>query len=172
MEWHQLSRDRPVWVEAESRMIGTCRVPDALFQQMVIAPVLQVERSRQERIHLLLDGYGAVDRDALLEATMRLKKRLGGERTQQAVDFIQQGNLAAAIHTVLDYYDQAYRYDLKRRQVWVESMNVTGLPDAEIVATLVQRSRQPGYQQTLMMPHSTHANQPLQTVAELHHSPT
>lgn len=142
MEWSQLICDRPVWIEAESRMIGSCRVPDALFQQMIAAPVLQVERSRQERIKLLLESYGAVDPEALLEATVRLKKRLGGDRTQQAVHYIQQGNLAAAVDTVLDYYDKAYCYDLKRRQVWIESMDVTGQSDAEIVDVLVPRSRQ------------------------------
>lgn len=142
MEWQTLDRDRPVWVEAESRMIGSCRVPDTLFQQMVTAPVLQVERSRQQRINLLLDGYGTVESEALVAATVRLNKRLGGERTQQAINFIREGNLAAAIDTVLDYYDKTYLYDLKRRQVDIESIDVTGLKDAEIVERLVQRSRQ------------------------------
>ena len=174
MEWCELSSDHLVWIEAESRMIGTCRVPDTLFQQMVTAPVLQVERSRQERINLLLDGYGTVDREALLEATMRLQKRLGGDRTQQAVDFIQQGNLAAAINTVLDYYDKAYRYDLKRRQVCVESIHLTGMSDAEIVETLVQRSRQLGNQQTDNLVNPTYTNVKLrtQTFVEVHHLQT
>ncbi|XGV96189.1 MAG: tRNA 2-selenouridine(34) synthase MnmH [Leptolyngbya sp. BL-A-14] len=142
MAWSQLNRDRPIWIEAESRMIGSCRVPDELFQQMISAPVLQVERSREERIKLLLEDYGAVDAEALLESTVRLKKRLGGERTQQAVNCIQQGDLAAAVDMVLDYYDKAYRYDLKRRQVSIDSIDITGLADAEVVKTLVQRSRQ------------------------------
>ncbi|MBW4581794.1 MAG: tRNA 2-selenouridine(34) synthase MnmH [Tildeniella nuda ZEHNDER 1965/U140] len=142
MEWQTLHVDRPIWVEAESRMIGSCRVPDTLFQQMVAAPVLQVERSRQERINLLLDGYGAVEPEALIAATIRLKKRLGGERTQQTIDFIREGNLAAAIDMVLDYYDKTYLYDLKRRQVCVESIDARGLKEAEMVKTLVQRSRQ------------------------------
>lgn len=148
MEWSQLTRARPIWVEAESRMIGSCRVPDGLFQQMVSATVLQIERSRQERITLLLEDYGAIDSESLLEATTRLKKRLGGERTQQAVNAIQGGNLAAAVDTVLDYYDKAYRYDLKRRQVDVKSLNVTGLQEAEIVNALVERARQLNYEQT------------------------
>jgi len=141
MEWSQLADDRPIWIEAESHMIGSCRVPDALFQHMVAAPILQIERSRQERINLLLDDYGAVDREQLLSATARLKKRLGGERTQQAIDFIRDDNLPAAIDTVLDYYDKAYRYDLKRRRVFMDSINATGLADVEIVAMLVERSR-------------------------------
>ncbi|MBW4473644.1 MAG: tRNA 2-selenouridine(34) synthase MnmH [Stenomitos rutilans HA7619-LM2] len=152
IEWSQLSRDRPIWIEAESRMIGSCRVPDDLFQQMVAAPVLQVERSREERIHLLLEDYGAVEPEALLEATVRLKKRLGGDRTQQAVDCIQQGNLAAAVDLVLDYYDKAYRYDLKRRQVGIDSIDVTGLTDIEVAKTLVERSRQLANQQSTRLP--------------------
>ncbi|MBW4695596.1 MAG: tRNA 2-selenouridine(34) synthase MnmH [Lyngbya sp. HA4199-MV5] len=172
IEWSQLTRDRPIWIEAESRMIGSCRVPDGLFQQMVSAPVLQVERSRQERIHLLLEDYGVVDRGALLEATVRLKKRLGSERTQQAVNFIQEGNLAAAVDTVLDYYDKAYHYDLKRRQVDVTSIDVTGLQETELVNALVARSRQLNNLQPLnhVNPFNTNANSSNSNALSLHHS--
>jgi hypothetical protein len=31
--WATLPVDRPVWLEAESRMVGACRIPDELFQQ-------------------------------------------------------------------------------------------------------------------------------------------
>ncbi len=141
-QWVHLTDDRPVWIEAESRMVGACRVPDALFQRMMTAPVLQIERSRQERIDLLLEGYGAIALDHLITATERLRKRLGGERTQQAINFIQQGNLAGAINLVLDYYDKTYRYDLQRRQVEIESIHVSGLADDEIAKQLIQRSRQ------------------------------
>lgn len=149
MAWVALETDRRVWIEAESRMVGTCRVPDELFHQMMQAPILQVERPRQERIQLLLKDYGTADRAELLEATARLKKRLGGDRTQTALEFIQAGNLAAAIEIVLDYYDKTYCYDLKRRQVPTTSVDGAGSSVAEIASRLMQAadrctaSRQP-----------------------------
>ena len=141
LEWAGLDRDRPVWVEAESRMVGACRVPDELFQQMVLAPILQVERSRSDRIALLLEVYGTADRTELVTATERLRKRLGGERTQATIDWIQQGNLAAAINSVLDYYDQAYQYDLRRRGVAIHSIEVAGLSVEAIAKLLIEQSK-------------------------------
>ncbi|HIK15776.1 MAG TPA: tRNA 2-selenouridine(34) synthase MnmH [Leptolyngbyaceae cyanobacterium M33_DOE_097] len=137
MEWVQLSPDRPVWVEAESRMVGICRVPPELFTQMQAAPILQIERSRSERIELLLGDYGAVNPQELITATERLRKRLGGDRTQTAVEAIQQGDLAAAIAIVLDYYDKTYTYDLQRRGVPIYPLAVTGLSAAATAHHLI-----------------------------------
>ncbi len=139
--WSAMTAERLVWVEAESRRIGLCRVPDELFEQMVNAPVLQVERSRPERIAILLEVYGQADPEQLIAATERLKKRLGGDRTQQAVDFIREGNLAEAIDIVLDYYDKSYQYDLNRRDVTVYSVDVTNRMNTEITTLLCEKAK-------------------------------
>jgi tRNA 2-selenouridine synthase len=141
-EWATLDCDRTIWIEAESRMIGTCRVPDELFQQMMSAPVLQIERSRAERIHLLLEIYGVCDREQLIIATERLHKRLGGQHAKRAADLIRQGDLASAIELVLDYYDKTYLYDLKRRNVTIDPINVAGLSAQASAMALIDRSKQ------------------------------
>lgn len=119
--------DRPVWIEAESRRIGLCRVPDDLFQQMVQAPILQVLRTRQERLDLLVQVYGEANIEELVVATKRIQKRLGGLRTQQAVELLRQKQLANAFDIVLDYYDQTYQYDLARRQATIYSVDLSDL---------------------------------------------
>lgn len=139
--WATLDPTRPVWIEAEGRMVGTCRIPNEVFHQMVAAPILQVERSRAERIQFLLAGYGQADIEQLILATERLRKRLGGERTQQAVESIRQGNLAHAIAIVLDYYDKTYWYDLHRRQVPIRAINVAGLTAADSARRLLEQTK-------------------------------
>ncbi|MCS6811972.1 MAG: tRNA 2-selenouridine(34) synthase MnmH [Cyanobacteria bacterium] len=136
LAWAALDAQRPIWIEAESRRIGLCRIPDELFQPMMRAPVVQIVRSRSERIALLLAEYGSADPEGLVAATERLRKRLGGLRTQQAVEFIRTGQLAAAIDLVLDYYDKTYTYDLQKRQVPIYTINATGL-DAQQTAQLL-----------------------------------
>ncbi|MGJ3246990.1 MAG: tRNA 2-selenouridine(34) synthase MnmH [Elainellaceae cyanobacterium] len=136
-QWQSFDASRPVWVEAESRQIGTCRIPGELFQPMADAPILQIERSRLERIEYLLSEYGNANPDQLIEATERLRRRLGGDRTQHAIECIRQNNLASAINIVLDYYDQTYTHAINRRQVPIYSIEVTGL-DASQVATLLR----------------------------------
>jgi tRNA 2-selenouridine synthase len=134
--WAELDPDRPVWIEAESRRIGLCRIPEAVFQQMAIAPIVEIQRDRAERLALLVEEYGQAERRALILATERIRKHLGGLRTQQAVDLLQQGNLSAAFDLILDYYDRTYTYDLERRQLQPQSIDVTG-KDATAVARLL-----------------------------------
>jgi len=138
--WAALDAQRPVWIEAESRRIGLCRVPDELFQPMMHAPVVQIARSRPDRIALLLNDYGDMEVNGLIAATERLRKRLGGLRTQQAVEFIRAGNLTVAIDLVLDYYDQTYTYDLQKRQVPIYEVEATGLDAQQTASLLVEKA--------------------------------
>lgn len=129
MAWRSLppDPDRPVWIEAESRGIGVCRIPAELFEQMQTAPMLELVRSPAERIAYLEQVYGGANRAALLTATARIQKRLGGQRTQEAIAAIQANDLPRAIAIVLSYYDKTYRYNLERHPREVHPMDVTGL---------------------------------------------
>lgn len=137
-QWATFDPARPVWIEAESRMVGTCRVPDEIFHQMMKAPVLQIERSHADRLGLLLEVYGKADPAELIAATERIARRLGGQHAKQAIENIQQGSLADAIALVLNYYDKTYRHDLQRRGVPIYSIPAAGLSPQE-TATLLQK---------------------------------
>lgn len=141
MQWWAYEPSRPVWIEAESRRVGTCRVPDELFQQMMNAPVIEIVRSRQERIDILKREYGQADRAALIQATERIRKRLGGDRTQQAIERIQAGDADTAIDIVLNYYDKTYQYDLERRQVTVYPIEISGAITEAILSELVSKAQ-------------------------------
>ncbi|MEO0866984.1 MAG: tRNA 2-selenouridine(34) synthase MnmH [Cyanobacteria bacterium J06642_11] len=126
-QWKQFNPDRPVWIEAESRRVGTCRVPDEIMTQMEAANTLEVVRSEPERLKLLVEIYGQADPDDLIAATERLQKRLGGLRTQTAVQHIKRGELSAAAAVVLAYYDRAYRHDLVRRGKQIPKVDVSDM---------------------------------------------
>ncbi|MGB3297524.1 MAG: tRNA 2-selenouridine(34) synthase MnmH [Phormidesmis sp.] len=126
-EWYSFDSQRPIWIEAESRSVGSCRVPPELFAQMNAAFALEITRPLSERLALLADIYGQADRNELIEATERIRKRLGGKRTQQAVDYIKAGDLVRAIAITLTYYDRTYRYGLEQRDRPVPEVDVTGL---------------------------------------------
>jgi tRNA 2-selenouridine synthase len=138
LQWASFDPQRSVWIEAESKRIGICRIPEALFQQMEQAPVLEIERSRSERLAILLDVYGATEVGKLIEATERIYKRLGGLRTQQAVELLRQGKLIDAFDIILDYYDKTYTYDLKRRTVPIHPLNVSSLSTDQIATLLIE----------------------------------
>ena len=95
-------------MEDESRLIGSCKIPDPLFEQMKKAPRKVLTCSKEERVERLLKTYGHHSTGALIEATERIRKRLGGERTRLAIAAIKEGNIKQAIELVLEYYDRTY----------------------------------------------------------------
>ncbi len=101
-----------IWLEAESAMVGRCRIPAGLWRQMKAAPVLAVERPLAERVDHLVEIYGAQDPLALAEATRRIAKRLGPQRTALALEAIERADWATACEQMLDYYDRCYDHDL------------------------------------------------------------
>lgn len=102
----------PTWIENESRKIGRLILPDQLFAQMGNALLIDIQKTTEERITHISDEYGSLPEDALILAVKRLQKRLGGLRTQQAIDAIQEKNTDAWIANLLIYYDKTYEFDL------------------------------------------------------------
>ena len=119
--------------------MGTCRIPDELFKQMDGAPAVEVVRSLDERLDLLVAIYGEASLDGLVEATERIRKRLGGDRTQAAVQHIQTRNLRAACAIILDYYDRAYRHDLERRRRVIPQVDISHLSTAASARLLADK---------------------------------
>ena len=141
-QWASFAADRPIWLEAESSRVGTCRIPSELFEQMDAAPAVEVVRSLDERLDLLVEIYGEASATGLVEATERIRKRLGGDRTQAAVNYIRLGNLRAACAIILDYYDRAYRHDLERRHRVIPQMDISGLSPAASAQLLIEKRPQ------------------------------
>ncbi|MEM8612755.1 MAG: tRNA 2-selenouridine(34) synthase MnmH [Cyanobacteria bacterium P01_H01_bin.105] len=126
-QWANFDPQRPVWIEAESRRVGTCRVPDETMVQMEAANTLEAVRSESERLAILVNIYGQAEANELIAATERLRKRLGGLRTQEAIQHIKRGELAAAAAIILTYYDRTYRHDLVRRGKQIPKVEISGM---------------------------------------------
>ncbi|NGX41988.1 MAG: tRNA 2-selenouridine synthase [Chlamydiae bacterium] len=108
--------ERPIWVENESRQIGFCHIPEALFSSMQKAPLYLIERPLEERIATLCCDYGNTDPKKLIEATLCIKKKLGGARTKEVIGNISEGQLKQAVGIILEYYDSTYTFGLTRRK--------------------------------------------------------
>lgn len=110
----QMDIEKPIYTEDESRMIGTCKIPDALFATLRASPLYFLETAKEERLNRLLYEYGKYPEKDLILAAERLMKRLGGVRTQEVITAIQQQNLPHALEILLNYYDAAYLYSLAK----------------------------------------------------------
>jgi tRNA 2-selenouridine synthase len=107
---------KPIWVEDESRMIGSCKIPDPIYKQMLSAPFNLLQTPIKERLELLIEEYGSHTQTYLKEAVLCIKKRLGGARTELILQCIEAQDLKKAARLLLEYYDQAYMYNIKRSQ--------------------------------------------------------
>jgi tRNA 2-selenouridine synthase len=137
--WQNFGKDQPIWIEAESRGIGSCRIPTELFDQMLKAPIIEIKRSLSERIAYLEIEYGNADSDSLIAATNRIAKKLGNQQADQAISAIKTGDLATAIAIVLGYYDRTYKYDLSKRQIPIASISISNLTAIEAAKVLIDR---------------------------------
>ncbi len=114
-EWRTLDANRRIWIEDESRNVGSCFVPMPLWLQMRAAPVAFVDVPKAVRVQRLVTEYTGIDHALLVEATERISKRLGGKTTKDALDALARTDYATVADLTLDYYDKAYLHGLSQR---------------------------------------------------------
>lgn len=125
MDHSDESSQRRIWLEDESRSIGSCFIPMPLWQQMRVAPVIFVDVPKAVRVKRLVAEYTGIDHNLLVEATERIRKRLGGKVTKEALDALTRQDYATVADLTLDYYDKAYVHGLSQRDPGsVSSMNI------------------------------------------------
>lgn len=118
---------KPIWVEDESRLIGQCQLPNSLYQIMQNSPLFIKEASLEERLERLSQEYGIFGKDKLIECTLKIKKRLGGARTKEAVQLIHLGKLKEALRILLLYYDRTYTQSIEKRQKLINILQLDRL---------------------------------------------
>lgn len=117
LELHNKSdRNQPIWMEDESQRIGTVNVPGPLWQNMLISPVYFLDIPFEERLDFLVKEYGSLDRERLVNAIIRIKKRLGGLETKNAVNYLIKDNIRESFRILLNYYDKSYAKSLNKKE--------------------------------------------------------
>lgn len=116
-ELRKHSPEKPIWVEDESKSIGSVFIPYAFFERMSNSPSIAIEVCVENRINRLLNEYTCCDSKYLIDSVSRIQKRLGLEKSAKCVKHIQDGNMAEAIRIVLEYYDKCYRHGLEHKKI-------------------------------------------------------
>ncbi len=124
----KLDRERPVFVEAESKKIGQLQVPDALLETMRAAECVRIDAPVAARVGFLIDEYRHFLADpANLKAQLDCLLALHGREVialwQAAAD---RGDWEALVADLLErHYDPAYRRSTHR--------NYARLADAHVL---------------------------------------
>jgi len=100
-----------IFVEAESANIGKCKIPHEFFNQMKNSKRIEIIRSESNRLDELIDTYSVFKKEELQESVLRIKKRLGPQRTKIALESIHNEKWDIVCKSVLDYYDKCYEYE-------------------------------------------------------------
>ena len=143
---HQLKTmdlNRTIWVEDESRKIGTIVLLEGLWKRIKSVPVYLVQLSLEERVKFLVEEYGAFSKEELQNSVLKIAKRLGGQNLNAALEALEAGDLSAVAAISLHYYDKAYRYALETRQAQIaHQLVIDGLSHREIAEKIIQLDHQ------------------------------
>ena len=128
-----LDAARPVYVESESKKVGSLQLPDALVLRMrEHGQCLRVQMSDDARTQLLLEEYGFFANDVegfckLLDALIDLR---GRERVQHWQAMARAGQWAELFALLMqDHYDPLYERSMKRHFASLATAPVVDLAD-------------------------------------------
>jgi tRNA 2-selenouridine synthase len=128
--WNTLSSFNeyaPIWVESESRKIGSLQVPTALLTRIRASAPLRLEASIDARVSFLLDDYGYALRnpawlkDRLLKL-IEIQSRETVTRWCGMVDSAQWESLVKEL--LVQHYDPLYQRSMQRSYPGLEQAPV------------------------------------------------
>jgi tRNA 2-selenouridine synthase len=107
---------KEIFVEDESQRIGVLNIPTGFWNQMRSSPVLFLDIPFEDRLGYLTEEYGKFATEQLVNAIIRIKKRLGGLETKTAINYLLENNRRECFRILLTYYDKYYEKGLHNRQ--------------------------------------------------------
>lgn len=119
---HKVQEDtqptKPIWLEDESQRIGLVNIPTPFFTMMRSKKIFFLHIPFEQRLNFIVAGYGHFKKEQLVNAIIRIKKRLGGLETKTAINFLIEENLKECFAILLKYYDKYYEKGLYNRELF------------------------------------------------------
>jgi len=125
-----LDAEQITWIEDESRNVGKCVIPGELYSRMKETDMVFLDISRELRAKYLVGDYARYEQEALRACVLKIQKRLGGDRTKEALEAVDREDYFQTAMITLHYYDKAYMYSLEKNH---ESYHVLTSSDVDPV---------------------------------------
>ncbi len=142
----RLDPARPVWVEGESRKVGSAIMPNALRRAMQQSTCVLVTAALETRVARIVAEYGLPDpaTQEQWEAALRsLVPALGRRRVEALAARVRRNDYAPVVEALLtDYYDPRYRHAMRnyRYALTVDSADLDAAA-AELAAFADRQAR-------------------------------
>jgi tRNA 2-selenouridine synthase len=115
LELHHASGNT-IWVEDESQRIGDVNIPINLWKLWRQQDLYFLDIPFEERLKHIVKEYGKLDKERLVNAIIRIKKRLGGLETRESVNAIVEERVEDCFRILLSYYDKWYSKGMNNRE--------------------------------------------------------
>ena len=106
----------PIWLEDESQRIGLINLPHDLWHTLRRSPIYFLDIPFEERLKHIVEEYGSLDKERMIDAILRIKERLGGLEAKRAIEFLNEDNTIESFRILLKYYDKWYTKGLHNRE--------------------------------------------------------
>jgi tRNA 2-selenouridine synthase len=129
-----------IWVEDESRRIGLVNIPTPLFDQIRKSKLYFLDIPFASRLQFIVSGYGKFEKDQLMSAILRIKKRLGGLETKTAINFLIEDDIESSFNVLLTYYDKLYlkgAYNRENPESLIQKIELPSVDPSANASTLL-----------------------------------
>jgi tRNA 2-selenouridine synthase len=112
--------DAFIWIEDESQRLGLVNIPLSLFKNIRQQSFLFLDIPFQKRLQHIIAQYGKYEKEKLINAIVRIKKKLGGLETKNSINFIVEDDVENCFTILLQYYDKLYLKGSSKRENFEE----------------------------------------------------
>jgi tRNA 2-selenouridine synthase len=123
-----------IFLEDESQRIGNLQIPMPLWHTMRKSPVFFLDVPFEERLNYITEEYSQNTKEKLVNAIIRIQKRLGGLETKNAINYLLEDNYKESFRILLRYYDKWYQKGLFNRENTVSLLNKIPCSGVDTVA--------------------------------------
>ncbi len=104
------------FIEDESQRIGLLQIPNPFWTTMRKSRLFFLDIPFEARLDYLTEEYGKFEKEKLVNAIIRIQKRLGGLETKTAINYLLEDNVKESFRILLKYYDKCYSKSLQNRE--------------------------------------------------------
>jgi tRNA 2-selenouridine synthase len=105
-----------LWLEDESQRIGLVNIPNELWKNMRNSKVYFLDIPFEERLKHIVQEYGRLDQEKMIEAIVRISEKLGNLNAKTAISLLKEDKIAESFAILLQHYDKLYLKSLHNRE--------------------------------------------------------
>jgi tRNA 2-selenouridine synthase len=138
LKCHSFKAGMPVWIENESRSIGSNILPEKIYNLIRSSPLVQVETTDEKRMERITKEYGCFNLDVLAAITVKIQKRLGPQNMKQANELLFANDFPGWLKIILSYYDRLYNYGSTQRNPEIaEAVHISEMNEQDALQQII-----------------------------------